>query len=114
MSYFKIEEFECSCCGDNDMDLDFLCRLTNARKFAGIPFYINSGYRCETHNKNVGGSSTSSHLKGVACDIKCDCSGKREKIISALIKAGFNRIGVSKTFIHVDSDSDKNPSIWVY
>ena len=28
-------------------------------------------------------------------------------IISALLKAGFNRIGVAKSFIHVDDDPEK-------
>lgn len=34
------------------------------------PLKITSGYRCPELNKRVGGSSTSAHLKGLACDIR--------------------------------------------
>ena len=33
------------------------------------PVTINSGYRCPTHNRNVGGVSNSRHTKGEAADI---------------------------------------------
>ena len=32
---------------------------------------MTSGYRCETHDKNVGGSGTGQHTKGNAADICC-------------------------------------------
>ena len=70
LTYFKLEEFECSCCGEMGMDMGFLHKLDLARGLAKTPFIINSGYRCKKHNKNVGGKETSSHLKGKAVDIK--------------------------------------------
>ena len=33
------------------------------------PVIISSGYRCPALNKAVGGSDTSQHMKGEACDI---------------------------------------------
>lgn len=39
------------------------------RKFVGGPIKINSGFRCATLNKAIGGSSTSQHCKGEAIDI---------------------------------------------
>jgi len=76
---------------------------------------ITSGYRCEAHNKEVGGKGTSSHLKGLAADIKCDDSGFRFPLVGALLKAGFKRIGMGKDFIHIDLDPDKPKNmIWVY
>lgn len=33
-----------------------------------VPLIITSGFRCEALNNAVGGSSTSQHLKGQACD----------------------------------------------
>jgi hypothetical protein len=92
-----------------------MARLDQARGLAGVPFEINSAWRCYTHNEAVGGKETSSHLFGLAVDIACTRSDRRFKIIQALITAGFNRIGVSKTFIHADMDGTKTCDvIWMY
>lgn len=115
MQYFKFEEFECPCCGQVDMDQLFLDTLTYARIIANTPFVINSGYRCPLHNAEVGGSETSSHLKGLAADIKVNNSRQRFLIINGLIEAGFTRIGIGDTFVHVDGDLVKSPCvIWTY
>lgn len=115
MQYFKRTEFNCPCCNQNAMNSDFMSRLDEARGYAGIPFIISSGYRCHRHNKKVGGSSTSSHLKGCAVDIKCVDSRSRYLILEALLDAGFSRIGIGKDFIHVDNDLSKsNNVLWIY
>ncbi len=115
MSYFKFDEFECKCgCGFNNIDIDLLSRLNMARIDAKVSFIINSGCRCNKHNKNVGGSPTSSHLRGLAVDIKCESSLDRQIMLTSLIKVGFKRIGISKTFLHVDVDPNKSPAIWLY
>jgi uncharacterized protein YcbK (DUF882 family) len=114
MKYFKESEFECACCGKNMMDKEFLRLLDVARHEAGIPFKINSGFRCEEHNKKVGGSETSTHLDGKAVDIACNNSVARGKIVSALIRQGVNRIGIHQDFIHADLDHIKLPAIWLY
>ena len=100
---------------DGNMNVDFLAKLDEAREYAGIPFKINSAYRTEEHNKSIGGSPNSSHIKGLAVDISAKDSRTRFKVLEALIKVGFNRIGVASTFIHVDDDKDKSSDvIWVY
>jgi len=97
-----------------NMDSDFMDKLQKARKIAKIPFKISSGYRSDAHNKAVGGVENSSHLKGLAADIVVNNGHERLFIVLALLEAGFRRIGVAKTFIHVDSDSDKPNSMWTY
>ncbi len=93
----------------------FIDKLTYARTMAGIPFRINSGYRTPAHNEKVGGLSTSSHLKGYAADIACTGNEARALILQALFAAGFSRIGIAQTFIHVDCDPDKYICrVWVY
>jgi len=115
MKYFKLEEFDCPCCKQGEMKPEFLVILDNAREMAGVPFRINSGFRCEKHNKEVGGKPTSSHLFGYACDISADTSYKRYKVLKGLILAGFTRIGIGSNFIHADSDSSKPPeALWLY
>tara|TARA_B100000965_G_C19530628_1_gene730931 strand:+ start:738 stop:1115 length:378 start_codon:yes stop_codon:yes gene_type:complete len=109
MQYFKYEEFDSPDepgSGSDNMCPDFLELLDFARGQAGIPFKINSGYRTESHNKKLAKSSNkSSHLVGKAVDIACSNARDRFIIIRALIDAGFDRIGVSDSFIHVDSDT---------
>jgi uncharacterized protein YcbK (DUF882 family) len=114
--HFEDYEFECKCgCGLNNMDPGFLVRLDYARRLAGVTFHINSGCRCKTHNKNVGGSDTSSHLKGLAVDIQALTSQGRYRVLASLLSVGFKRIGIHSKFIHVDRDPDKALEvIWVY
>lgn len=109
---FKLEEFACKCCGQVHMDAMFLAELDNARDYAGTPFTVNSGYRCPKHNQETG-STSENHTSGKAADITCLYGPERIKIVQGLIRAGFRRIGVGKTFIHADSMNDIE-SIWLY
>jgi zinc D-Ala-D-Ala carboxypeptidase len=104
--YFKEVEYK--------MDKDFLCKLDQAREFAGFPFFINSAWRSPDHPESIK-NPTSSHIKGLAVDIRARDSRTRYLIIDALMHVGFNRIGISDTFIHVDDDKDKSCGvIWTY
>lgn len=115
MKHFKMGEFACSCCGEVDMDDTLLGMLNEARETAGVPFVITSGFRCEEHNANVGGTKGSAHTLGYAVDIAATNSRNRLVIVQALLKAGFNRIGIAKTFVHVDVDESKPQNVmWVY
>lgn len=117
--HFTSKEFECKCgCGLDKVDPSFLWKLNQARDYAGVAFIVNSGCRCEAHNKAEGGSERSDHLGLPACegaDIKAENSDIRFRIISAALSAGFRRIGVAKSFIHL-GNRDNNPQnvIWVY
>lgn len=117
MLHFQLSEFDSP---DEEgsgkyMDESFLSMLDDARGIAGISFTINSGFRTKSHNAYVGGKEKSSHQYGYAADIHCTDSRSRFIIIDALIKAGFSRIGIAKSFIHVDNDPDKDRDVsWVY
>lgn len=120
--YFKIEEFDCpsGASASDFINHDFVKKLNSARHSAGIPFEINSGVRSPEHNESIGGKENSSHLtttEGGACaaDISATDSVSRHKILKALFEHKFNRIGIAKTFIHVDDDKTKSPGVvWVY
>ena len=116
LTYFSLSEFASPDLPDSgvNMDGEFLAKLDNARAIANIRFKITSGYRTKEHNAEVGGVSNSSHLIGVAADIAVGGGHDRYVILSALIKAGFRRIGVAKTFIHCDTDHSKPDSVWTY
>ena len=97
------------------LDPKFVTLLDKIRGDAGIPFIINSGKRTVAHNRKVGGVPDSSHLTGLAVDIKSLSSKARWKIITSAIKNGINRIGISKTFIHLDNDLTKPKEVvWLY
>ena len=116
MNYFTLDEFSSPDLPNSGINMDkaFLEKLDSARDIAGIPFKITSGYRSKDHNKKVGGVENSSHLIGVAADIAVSNNSERGIILSALIKAGFKRVGIGKTFLHCDTDDSKPNSFWLY
>ena len=121
MIHFKISEFDSpDLIGSGErMNKEFLTMLDNARDLAGITFKINSGYRTEAKNnaiyKSLGKTPIkSSHLQGYAADIHCNSSQDRLTILNALIRVGFKRIGIAKSFIHCDNDPLKVNAVWLY
>lgn len=107
---FKQEEFECPCgCGYDIMNLDFIRKLYEARVDADIPFIVLSGARCPQHNKSVGGKRDSTHVpdympdnEAHGADIRFINGREYYKIVTALLRAGFTRIGHNDGGIHVD------------
>ena len=113
MKYFKINEFVCRCgCEmpaearqniealvDNVLDL--------VREAYGKPIYVNSGYRCEKHNKAVGGVPRSQHLVGQAADIsvkseKLKVKSDLDELASIIVRQGkFDQLIIYPTFLHV-------------
>ena len=112
MKWFKLSEFNCKCgCGRNNVKEELLLMLDEAREEAGVVFRVNSGCRCRKYNEKVGGTTYSSHLKGLAADIRATSNKARFRIITGLLLAGFSRIGIGKRFIHADVDGKKPQTI---
>jgi len=103
---FGPHEFTCRCnCGMVRVDLKFMTMLFEARKIAETPFKIISGCRCPRHNSTASSAPNSDHIadENTACvgvDISCTDPRKRFKIVTALLQAGFDRIGWHNRFIH--------------
>lgn len=117
MKYFNYEEFDSPDIQGSGqmMSKKLLSKLDMIREELGKPIHINSGYRTEAHNKKVGGTSKSSHLKGLAVDISCKNSLDRFKLVDLFMKYEITRIGVADTFIHIDIDKDKSQHVmWTY
>ena len=115
--YFKEKEFKaCSpACSLQDMKQHTMDKLDAARELAGIPFVINSAYRSPEWEKKHDRTGTGAHTKGTAVDIRCTTDENRMKIVSACLSVGFRRIGIGKTYIHVDDDDTKMQNIiWHY
>lgn len=90
--------------------------LDKIRAEFGFPINITSGLRTQAQNDLLKDSvSDSAHLSGLACDIACTDSSKRFRLIKVALAHGVNRIGIAKTFIHLDIDKTKPSSVvWHY
>ena len=113
--YFRETEFQKVGCSSKDMSLDLLNKLDHFRELYGQPVTISSAFRSVEHEKKHGRTGTSSHCKGLAVDIYCIGDQTRFEMLNAALLAGFCRIGVGNTFLHLDIDPDKTQDcIWTY
>lgn len=115
--YFAPQEFRrCSpSCTIDQMDQRFLDTLDALRAQAGIPLVLNCAYRSVAHEKARGRSGNSAHTKGLAADIRCNSSATRWKIVTAALALGIRRIGIGKSYVHVDIDGTlPQDVVWHY
>ena len=91
-------------CSERDMDGAFLSLLDEVREKAGIPLVLNCAYRSSSWDKSKGRSGNSAHTRGKAVDIRCNASVTRYKIVKAALDCGVRRIGIGKSFVHLDND----------
>lgn len=102
--HFSARELSCDCrrhCGGEYYhDPAFLDALEAMRAEMG-PLTINSARRCKGHNRAVGGSRASMHMRTIASDISLK-GHDRKDLVRAALKAGFRGIGYGRTFLHVD------------
>lgn len=89
LRWFKPSEFK----EPEKMSTELLMLLDRARQAAGIPFRITSCYRP---------GDDGAHGEGKAVDIRVDTSTDRLRIVRAVLEAGFQRVGVYDSHIHVD------------
>lgn len=101
--------------GQQHMNADFIRLLDKIREDAGFPFIITSGYRSPAWNTQVGGSANSSHMQGIAVDIRVLNDGQRHALVKAALKHGVNRFGWGRNYVHIDVDRTKRPqTVWGY
>ena len=110
MKYFKESDFACKCCGElleDGMNEALLEKLDALRELIKVPVYISCGYRCPSHNAEVGGVENSQHVLGTAADIYTD-DLTVDELADAAVKIGFDGIGryYSDEFVHVDCRED--------
>ncbi len=115
--YFVVSEFDSKDKrgSGRNMQEEFKQKITCLREKLGDSIFINSGFRTPLRNKKAGGADRSAHKEGLAADIKCTNNEQRYFIIKAALDCGFNRIGISDRFIHVDcKHSERENLIWLY
>lgn len=115
--YFSPSEFKrCTpSCSIDQMDPAFLAKLDQLREKADIPLVLNSAYRSPAWEIRQGRTGTGAHTLGLAVDIRCNTSQNRYKIVRAAIECGITRIGIGKTYVHLDASRDHAQEvIWHY
>lgn len=111
---FKSTEFDCKgkgCCDETMIDEALITWLQKIRDHFGVSVHVNSGFRCPFHNANVGGATTSHHMRGMAADITVKGKTPRE-VAQYAEQIGIKRIGLYETnkdgyFVHIGSDTRK-------
>lgn len=108
--HFISSEFDChgsGCCFETIINEKLVEYLEKIREHFKQPITITSGYRCPTHNKNVGGATGSRHSKGDAADIVV--KGVTPRTVAQYAESiGILGIGLYETqsdghFVHIDT-----------
>jgi uncharacterized protein YcbK (DUF882 family) len=78
--------------------------LQRLRDKVGKPLTVTSGYRCQKHNKAVGGAANSQHVLGTAADIRVPSGMSVDQLAAAADAVGFTGVGkyYKQGFVHVD------------
>jgi hypothetical protein len=145
-NYFSNFELCCPCgCDRNNFSPELLAILNSIRTELNRPIYLTSACRCEKHDLDVylkilsdrfkgkqytdeykrlivaekHRERTSSHIKGLAVDIKIHNSMvdyyEVLREIFQFVKPTITRIGLAQTFIHIDLDTEKPQNVvWRY
>lgn len=86
--------------------------LNPIREKFGKPIKVNSGYRCPSLNKSVGGSVSSQHVKGEAVDITAGNPTLNKQLFTLIQNSGlpFDQLIDEKnyTWLHVSLKSNTN------
>jgi len=118
ITHFRASEFDSpdeKGSGGN-MDYEFVRKLDTLRELCGFSFVIHSGYRSPGHNAELPDAvPDSAHTQGLAADIGTPTSGMRFALVRHALASGFRRVGIGKTFVHLDMDETKPQDVvWLY
>lgn len=111
---FQYKEFDCQgkgCCSTTIIDEKLVEYVQRIRDHFGKPITITSPYRCEVHNRRVGGDIKSYHMQGKAADIVVQGVSSRE-VAKYAESIGILGIGLYETsadgyFTHIDTRTTK-------
>lgn len=102
-------------CTADKLNKNFVDTILFAQGMCGMQFRITSALRPLDWEISRGRKGTSSHVKGLAIDVSTQDSYTRFKVVAGAILAGIPRIGIGKTFVHLDCDASKpHPIIFHY
>ncbi len=114
---FSRSEFACQgidCCGNSSpVAMALVDALQQLRDLVGQPLIVTSGFRCRTHNHNIGGAENSQHCLGTAADISCPGidPAKLAALAETIPVFATGGIGIYPAWVHVDIRST-GPARW--
>jgi hypothetical protein len=81
-------------------------RLEAVRALLGYPVIVNSGYRCPTVNRIVGGAKNSAHMAARAVDFICPSFGAPISICRAIEASDlqFDQLIEEGSWVHISFD----------
>ena len=117
---FNKSEFDCRCGCDMPKKvlsniINLAVELQTVRDVSNESIIVNSGYRCKSHNKAIGGVKNSQHVLGKAADIVM-LNNRPTEVINLvehmledenLFPFHIGGIGSYNTFTHLDIRADK-------
>lgn len=105
---FWLREFDCRCtdpaCVTTYLSDELIAGLQELRDAVGL-LTITSGFRCDGHNRSIGGRDGSMHLLGLAADVQSPRLTPRdvEKAAKRIAVFSIGGIGSYKSWIHLDA-----------
>jgi len=121
---FDRAEFACKgklCCGQSaPIEERLIAALEHLRRMANLKYYpvdvsieIQSGFRCQKHNSEIGSKPSSYHTLGMAADIVPHGISilKLASVIRKVPDLSFGGVGLYDTFMHVDVRKN-GPTNW--
>lgn len=105
-AHFSKVELACHCCGELKIESALLEALEQLRKLADKEIIVHDGYRCVTHNQEVGGVTDSEHTRGMAADIAIAGFSLQQMYELALQVPTFRNGGIGvydSCFLHLDT-----------
>lgn len=108
-TFISHQEFKCRCRFKDCTYTLYLERTINSflllREYFGEAIIVTSGYRCQRHNKKVGGLATSYHLKGCAIDLQPKKMDDLD-LLESYARIFFDVVVRYDTFIHCHNLGD--------
>lgn len=113
---FNKSEFACKCgCGKDNINVDIANIAQAVRDYLGVAVRVNSGVRCEKHNKAAGGAANSYHVQGLAADLSCKLGAQTIFLATANLyakgkipKLQYCQWYKKKDFVHLDVGKRRN------
>ena len=105
---FTPKEIACRHCGELFLDRSSLDCLQRLRSAWGKPVRLTSAHRCAEHNRKVGGSPNSQHLK-LAFDCACPAA-EQDAFVALARRSGFTGVGryPGRNFVHLDCGPERS------
>lgn len=113
-------KLKCTCghpeCDERSVDQETLDKAQAGREILNHALTVTSGGRCPNHPDEVHRTTPADHQNCKGIDIAVN-GATRGNVVAAGIAAGFNAIGVAKTFVHWGYRPelpDGHITMWVY